>query len=83
MNILKLIVNRAYCAVLSLDQLGSAILFGKPDHTVSGETGHAAHIGKPWGLRWEKRIDAVFGSGHCRNAIEWDRATRPPTTIWK
>lgn len=44
MNILKLIVNRLYCAVLSVDQLGSAVIFGRPDHTVSGEVGYAATL---------------------------------------
>lgn len=42
MTLLKLIVNRLYCAVLSLDQLGSAVIFGRPDHTISGEVGYAA-----------------------------------------
>lgn len=41
MNIIKFVVNRLYCAVLSLDQLGSAVIFGRPDHTVFGEVGFA------------------------------------------
>ncbi len=50
MNLLKLFVNRAYCAVLSLDQLGSAVIFGRPDHTVSGEVGYAATLNKRWAV---------------------------------
>lgn len=45
MSLLKLIVNRFYCAVLSLDQLGSAVIFGRPDHTISGEVGYAVKDG--------------------------------------
>ena len=74
MNILKLFVNRLYCAVLSFDQLGSAIIFGRPDHTVSGEVGYSATLNKSWALRAEKVLDGVFGEKHCYNAIEWDRA---------
>lgn len=84
MNFLKLVVNRAYCAVLSIDQLGSAVIFGRPDHTVSGEVGYAALNGKRWGLVAEKVIDGMpwFGEGHCRNSIEWDEVTQPPFSLW-
>ena len=83
MNLLKLFVNRAYCAVLSLDQLGSAVIFGRPDHTVSGEVGYAAYIGKRWALVTQKVIDTFFGAGHCQEYIEWDEINKPQFKIWK
>ena len=83
MNIIKFVVNRLYCAVLSLDQLGSAVIFGRPDHTVSGEVGYAATLNKKWALRAEKALDKVFGEKHCYNSIEWDRAGKPPVKIWQ
>lgn len=83
MSLLKLIVNRLYCAVLSLDQLGSAVIFGRPDHTVSGEVGYAAYIGKRWALVTQKVIDTFFGAGHCQESIEWDEINKPQFKIWK
>ena len=83
MNIFKLIVNRLYCAVLSLDQIGSAVIFGRPDHTVSGEVGYAAYIGKRWALVTQKVIDTFFGAGHCQESIEWDEINKPQFKIWK
>ena len=83
MNIFKLIVNRLYRAVLSLDQLGSAVIFGRPDHTVSSEVGYAAYIGKRWALVTQKVIDTFFGAGHCQESIEWDEINKPQFKIWK
>lgn len=83
MSLLKLIVNRFYCVVLSLDQLGSAVIFGRPDHTISGEVGHAAYLGKRWALVAQKIIDTFFGVGHCRESIEWDEINKPQFKIWK
>ena len=83
MNFLKLVVNRAYCAVLSIDQLGSAVIFCRPDHTVSGEVGYAATLNKKLALRAEKVLDMVLGKKHCYNSIEWDRAGKPSVKIWK
>ena len=83
MNIIKFVVNRLYCAVLSLDQLGSAVIFGRPDHTVSGEVGYAAYIGKRWALVTQKVIDTFFGAGHCQESIEWDEINKPQVKIWK
>lgn len=83
MSLLKLIVNRFYCAVLSLDQLGSAVIFGRPDHTISGEVGYAAYLGKRWALVAQKVIDTFFGAGHCQESIEWDEINKPQFKIWK
>ena len=83
MSLLKLIVNRFYCAVLSLDQLGSAVIFGRPDHTISGEVGYAAYLGKRWALVAQKVIDTFFGAGHCQESIEWDEINKPQFKIWE
>ena len=83
MNILKSIANRLFIILLALDQLGSAVIFGRPDHTVSGEVGYAATLNKSWALRAERGLDKVFGEKHCYNAIEWDRAGNPPVKIWQ
>ena len=83
MNILKLVVNRLYCTILSFDQLGSAVIFGRPDHTVSGEVGYAATLNKAWALVVQKVIDTFFGAGHCQESIEWDEINKPQFKIWK
>ena len=83
MNILKSIANRLFIILLALDQFGSAVIFGRPDHTVSGEVGYAATLNKSWALRAERVLDKVFGEKHCYNAIEWDRAGKPPVKIWE
>ena len=83
MNILKSIANRLFIILLALDQFGSAVIFGRPDHTVSGEVGYAATLNKLWALRAERVLDKVFGEKHCYNAIEWDRAGKPPVKIWQ
>ena len=69
--------------VTALDQLGSAVIFGRPDHTVSGEVGYAAYIGKRWALVTQKVIDTFFGAGHYQESIEWDEINKPQFKIWK
>lgn len=83
MTLLKLIINRLYCAVLSLDQLGSAVIFGRPDHTISGEVGYAALNNKKWALCAERVIDKLFGYGHCRSSIKLDEIDKQPFSLWK
>ena len=83
MNIIKFVVNRLYCAVLSLDQLICGVIWLRPDHTISGEVGYAAYHGKRWGHIAERFIDALFGKGHCFNSIEWDEVNKPQFKIWK
>ena len=83
MNIIKFVVNRLYCAVLSLDQLICGVIWLRPDHTISGEVGYAAYHGKRWGRIAERFIDALFGKGHCFNSIEWDEVNKPQFKIWK
>ena len=59
------------------------MIFGRPDHTVSGEVGYAAYIGKRWALVTQKVIDTFFGAGHCQESIEWDEINKPQFKIWK
>ena len=83
MNILKSIANRLFIILLALDQLICGVVWLRPDHTISGEVGYAATLNKTWALRAEKVLDKVFGEKHCYNAIEWDRAGKPPVKIWE
>ena len=59
------------------------MIFGRPDHTVSGEVGYAAYIGKRWALVTQKVIDTFFGAGHCQESIKWDEINKPQFKIWK
>ena len=56
-----------------LDQGLNTLLGGDPDHTISGRVGYHATLGKPWALKAEKWINALFfwQEDHCKKAIEW------------
>ena len=83
MNILKSIVNRLFIILLALDQLVCGVIWLRPDHTISGEVGYAAYLGKRWALITQKVIDTFFGVGHCQESIEWDEINKPQFKIWK
>ena len=70
MKVLKSIVNRLFIILLALDQLVCGVIWLRPDHTISGEVGYAAYIGKRWALVTQKVIDTFFGAGHCQESIE-------------
>jgi hypothetical protein len=56
--------------LIAIDQLGNTILGGNEDETISSRVGRNAIAGKKWALIAEKVINALFGAGHCRRAIE-------------
>ncbi|GFK94404.1 hypothetical protein NNJEOMEG_02249 [Fundidesulfovibrio magnetotacticus] len=58
--------------LLGLDQFLSVLTGGDPDETVSSRVGKAAASGSLLGMALERCLDAVFGAGHCRQAIEAD-----------
>ncbi|MGC8519962.1 MAG: hypothetical protein ACP5P4_15810 [Steroidobacteraceae bacterium] len=66
--------------LISLDMLGSAILLGKPDETISGRTGRAELARRWWGLLFAPPIDVLMHllgayphwRGHCLHAILGD-----------
>ena len=66
--------------LIALDMLGSALLLGKPDETISGRVGRAELARKWWGLAFAPPIDVlmhVCGAyphwrGHCLHAILGD-----------
>ncbi len=58
--------------LLGLDQFLSVLTGGDPDETVSSRVGKAASAGSRIGRALERCLDAVFGAGHCRGAIEAD-----------
>ena len=55
------------------DQTVNTFLGGDPDHTISGRIGYHATLGKPWALKAEKWVNAIFfwQEDHCKKAIEW------------
>lgn len=59
--------------LILLDQAANTLLGGDPDHTISGRVGYHATLGKPWALKAEKWINAIFfwQEDHCKKAIEW------------
>ena len=83
MKVLKSIVNRLFIILLALDQLVCGVIWLRPDHTISGEVGYAAYIGKRWALVTQKVIDTFFGAGHCQESIEGDEINKPQFKIWK
>ena len=83
MNILKSIANRLFIILLALDQLICGVVWLRSDHTISGEVGYAAYLGKSWVLVAQKVIDTFFGVGHCQESIEWDEINKPQFKIWK
>ncbi|MDE1989026.1 MAG: hypothetical protein KGI82_01035 [Betaproteobacteria bacterium] len=66
--------------LIALDMLGSALLLGKPDETISGRTGRAELAGKWWGRVFAPPIDVFMHlcgayphwRGHCLHAILGD-----------
>ena len=83
MSTLKSIANRLFIILLALDQLICGVIWLRPDHTISGEVGYAAYLGKRWALIIQKVIDTFFGVGHCQESIEWDEINKPQFKIWK
>ena len=83
MKALKSIANRLFIILLALDQLTCGVIWLRPDHTISGEVGYAAYLGKRWALVTQKVIDTFFGVGHCQESIEWDEINKPQFKIWK
>lgn len=79
-TVLKAIGQYVKRVLLALDMLGSAVLLGKPDETISGRTGRAELARKWWGLAFAPPIDVlmhVCGTyphwrGHCLHAILGD-----------
>lgn len=65
--------------LLAFDQFVNAVFGGRPDHTISGRTGLAAEEGKPFGLAFERLVNALlfFDPDHCRRSIEWDEVEKP------
>ena len=59
--------------LILVDQAINTILGGDPDHTISGRIGYHAGLGKPWALKCERVINAIFfwQQDHCKRAIEW------------
>ena len=82
---LKFLVNRVFILAYAIDQAGSAILFLKLDHTISGEIGYAKLQGKRWGKIWAPIINGLFlwQEDHCYWSIEWDEVNKPQFQIWK
>lgn len=55
--------------LVSVDQLGNALLAGDPDETLSSRTAKANLAGKRWGL-WGCSFLNWFDPGHCGKAVE-------------
>lgn len=68
---------------IGVDQLGNAILGGRPDETISGNVGYNAQQGKKWAKVAEKAINTLMGSStHCRDSIEYDERKVPLRDAW-
>ena len=61
--------RRAYRMAVAMDQCGNAALGGCEDETISSRTGRAVLDGKWWAKPLARVIDALFGAGHCQDAI--------------
>ena len=76
---MALVFDYLWRVLIGLDQLGNALLGGRPDHTISGRVGYASKIGKWWGRPAEIFIDTLFwfDPDHCQKAIEYDEVNKP------
>lgn len=57
--------------LISLDQLGNALLAGSPDETISSRAGKAMREGKAWGCVLCRFLN-LFENEHCAKSIEPD-----------
>lgn len=66
------LVQFTYNVGLVLSQVGSVLLLGDPDETISSRTGKASRSGRPWFKKvQEPFINFLFQDDkHCFNAIE-------------
>lgn len=77
---MKAILAYVKRVLIALDMLGSALLLGKPDETISGRTGRAELARKWWGRVFAPPIDWLMHlcgayphwRGHCLHAILGD-----------
>lgn len=58
--------------LIGIDQLGSSLLGGDPDETISSRVGKWAATGSRLGRAVECFIDFLFWKGHCKECIEPD-----------
>jgi hypothetical protein len=57
--------------LISVDQLGNAVLRGDPDETISSRAAKAELRGKKWGCLLCKFLDKL-DKDHCKKSIESD-----------
>ena len=81
----KLIGTYILNVLIAIDQLGTTLIGGFPDETLSSYAYRMDQQGKPWGRIWRPSIDWLFSwqkapGGHCRNAWfrERDQRDLPP-----
>ena len=58
--------------LIGVDQLGSSLLGGDPDETISSRVGKWAATGSQLGKMIESLIDFIFWKGHCKECVEPD-----------
>lgn len=58
--------------LISIDQLGNALLAGNPDETLSSRMGKAVRDGRCIGCYWICRFLHVLDKNHCQKSIEDD-----------
>ena len=61
--------------LISIDQLGNALLRGDPDETISSRAAKAEVRGKRWGCLLCKFLDKL-DPNHCEKSIETDEGKR-------
>ena len=64
--------------LIALDQLGTTLVGGFADETLSSYAYRMERQGKPWGLFWRPVIDWMFSwqrwpTGHCHVSYEQER----------
>lgn len=58
--------------LVSFDQMGSVLLGGDPDETISSRVGKWSASGSIYGKYAEELLNAIFGKNHCKDCIEAD-----------
>lgn len=61
--------------LISIDQLGNALLRGDPDETISSRAAKAEVRGKRWGCLLCKFLDKL-DPDHCKKSLELDEGRK-------
>ena len=76
--------RRAWNIAVAQDQSANCVAGGWPDETISARAHRGACNWETKWAKWQRRIDAIFGPGHCEQAYATEMARKQmPKEYWK